>query len=237
MRSGVRCADTTESSNGTPNSSKILEAACIVGRSESLPIIMPTRGCSCCCVPPRPFAASTASSSSSGSPSSAKRTRSVCISGAVTVMCPSLRPGLHAFSYQCTLVPGTVSAALRRAMVASSVSRPRMLIIAAAPTRSEVSPSGRPATQRICCSNWLVTQASIDMCPELWARGAISLKRTVFPPIQNISTANTPAPCTAWTERSATRCASARAASGRLIEGGTTVILQMLSAWRVSTTS
>ena len=34
-----------------------------------------------------------------------------------------------------------------------------------------------PATARSCCSNWLVTQASIVWWPELCGRGAISLTR------------------------------------------------------------
>ena len=43
------------------------------------------------------------------------------------------------------------------------------LIIAIAALRS-----GQPATARMCCSNWLVAQASSVQWPELWTRGAIS---------------------------------------------------------------
>ena len=44
MRAGVRCAETTVSSNGTPNFSRISAASFIVGRSESLPMMIPTSG-------------------------------------------------------------------------------------------------------------------------------------------------------------------------------------------------
>ncbi len=44
IRSGVLCADTTLTSHGTPNSSRICAAAFMVGRSESEPMMMPTWG-------------------------------------------------------------------------------------------------------------------------------------------------------------------------------------------------
>ena len=40
-------------------------------------------------------------------------------------------------------------------------------------------PRGNPHNARTCCSNWLVTAASIVRCPELWGRGAISLTRSL----------------------------------------------------------
>ena len=63
------------------------------------------------------------------------------------------------------------SAARRRPELHRSPSR---LTIAAGMTRS-VGPSGKPHRARTCCSNWLVTPASIVKCPELCGRGAISL--------------------------------------------------------------
>ena len=44
MSSGVRWADTTRVSQGTPNSVHTCQAASMVGQSESLPMMMPTRG-------------------------------------------------------------------------------------------------------------------------------------------------------------------------------------------------
>src|ERR1700688_3864961 len=44
MRSGVRCAETTPTSNGTSNSASAWAAASITGQSLSLPMINPTRG-------------------------------------------------------------------------------------------------------------------------------------------------------------------------------------------------
>src|SRR5438552_2656132 len=44
ITSGVRCADTIRTSCATPNSTSTSIAPCIVGRSESLPMITPTRG-------------------------------------------------------------------------------------------------------------------------------------------------------------------------------------------------
>ena len=41
-----------------------------------------------------------------------------------------------------------------------------------------VETHGRPHTARSCCSNWLVTHASMVRCPELWGRGAISFTTT-----------------------------------------------------------
>src|ERR1700733_6393979 len=45
--STVRCADTTPTSYATSNSSSACAAACIVGQSESLPMMMPTFGSGC----------------------------------------------------------------------------------------------------------------------------------------------------------------------------------------------
>ena len=44
MTSGVRCAETMRTSWGTPKSVSTSIAACITGRSESLPMITPTSG-------------------------------------------------------------------------------------------------------------------------------------------------------------------------------------------------
>src|SRR6188472_2855985 len=48
MRSGVRCADTTPTSNGMSNSANACAAASITGQSLSLPMISPTRGAGTC---------------------------------------------------------------------------------------------------------------------------------------------------------------------------------------------
>src|ERR1700761_6133424 len=44
MRSGVRCAETTPTSNGTSNSASAWAASSITDQSLSLPMITPTRG-------------------------------------------------------------------------------------------------------------------------------------------------------------------------------------------------
>src|SRR5580692_3278353 len=44
MSAGIRCAETTSASAGTPNSSSTSTAACITGQSESLPMTTPTTG-------------------------------------------------------------------------------------------------------------------------------------------------------------------------------------------------
>src|SRR6516162_6827845 len=44
ITSGVRCAETTRTSWATPNSTSTSIAGCMVGRSESLPMITPTNG-------------------------------------------------------------------------------------------------------------------------------------------------------------------------------------------------
>ena len=44
ISAGIRCADTTSASYGTPNSARALTAASITGQSESLPITTPTSG-------------------------------------------------------------------------------------------------------------------------------------------------------------------------------------------------
>ena len=44
MARGVRWAESTRTSWATPNSSSTSTAACMQGRSESLPITTPTRG-------------------------------------------------------------------------------------------------------------------------------------------------------------------------------------------------
>src|SRR3954447_7097402 len=51
MRSGVRCADTTPTSNGMSNSASAWAAASITGQSLSLPMIRPTRAPSAIAVP------------------------------------------------------------------------------------------------------------------------------------------------------------------------------------------
>src|SRR3954447_4072058 len=48
MRSGVRCADTTPTSNGMSNSASACAAASITGQSLSLPMISPIRGAGTC---------------------------------------------------------------------------------------------------------------------------------------------------------------------------------------------
>ena len=54
------------------------------------------------------------------------------------------------------------------------------------------SASGRPATARMCCSNWLARQASMVQWPELCGRGAISLPSSAPSGSRNISSASTP---------------------------------------------
>src|SRR5580704_16636465 len=44
MSAGIRWAETTSASAGTPNSSSTSTAACITGQSESLPMTTPTTG-------------------------------------------------------------------------------------------------------------------------------------------------------------------------------------------------
>ena len=56
----------------------------------------------------------------------------------------------------------------------ASASAPMMFSITASAWRAG-SPSGQPATARICCSNWEQAQASMVQWPELCTRGAISL--------------------------------------------------------------
>mmetsp|Transcript_1725 Transcript_1725/g.4859 ORF Transcript_1725/g.4859 Transcript_1725/m.4859 type:complete len:298 (+) Transcript_1725:468-1361(+) len=139
---GVRCAETIVSSYGTPNWSRTSAAAFIVGRSESEPMMMPTRGAGLAAV---------------GSPErEASSPLTSPLVGAVTFTCPILRPFFGGLlPYQCTLADGIVS---ERVIGASVVGRepsgaPRMLSIAALGTFMLVDPSGRSSTQRKCCSN------------------------------------------------------------------------------------
>ena len=83
MSWGVRCAETTRTSCGTPRSVSTSAAAPITGRSLSLPITMPTSGPpgSLTAPPPRPRAGRASSASSAVAPSA--------------VTWPILRPGPH----------------------------------------------------------------------------------------------------------------------------------------------
>ena len=147
----MRCADTIVSSYVTPNSSKTAAASCMVGKSESLPIITPTRGA---------FARSPCSFSVR--PSSSARVRSSCRSLAVTVTCAILRPTrFSALPYQWRPAPGTESARCSGWRVCSMVSAPNTLSISAAPARILGAGHGRSRTARRCISNWSISQASI----------------------------------------------------------------------------
>ena len=53
-------------------------------------------------------------------------------------------------------------------------------------------PNGNPQSARTCCSNWLVTAASIVRCPELWGRGAISFTSKRPSDVRKNSTVSTP---------------------------------------------
>src|SRR5688500_14758739 len=56
MRCGVRCAETTFTSQATSNSASASAAARITGQSESLPMITPTGGASVDVIAVQPFA-------------------------------------------------------------------------------------------------------------------------------------------------------------------------------------
>ncbi|CFN82391.1 Uncharacterised protein [Bordetella pertussis] len=79
---------------------------------------------------------------------------------------PILRPRRASrLPYRCSLALGTASAADQsgsRGACApgSNHTSPRILSITAGASRSAL-PSGSPAMTRACCSNWLVTQASM----------------------------------------------------------------------------
>mmetsp|Transcript_23676 Transcript_23676/g.51961 ORF Transcript_23676/g.51961 Transcript_23676/m.51961 type:complete len:220 (+) Transcript_23676:1116-1775(+) len=114
MRSGVRCADTTVSSRGTPNSSSTWAAAFMVARSLSEPMMMPTWACRGPEVPAgaRPAAAAAAAdlrrearAAGSRRPSLARASSRVA---AEMLMCPTFLPFfMPSLPYQCTLAPGT----------------------------------------------------------------------------------------------------------------------------------
>ena len=61
-----------------------------------------------------------------------------------------------------------------------------------------VAPRGNPHRARTCCSNWLVTAASIVKCPELCGRGAISLTMSRPSAVRKNSTVKTPTVPSAW---------------------------------------
>ena len=63
----------------------------------------------------------------------------------------------------------------RRALASPSNHRSPSRFTITAGVCCRVSPSGRSASTRACCSNCDVTQASIEKCPLLCGRGAISL--------------------------------------------------------------
>ncbi|MCY1534642.1 hypothetical protein D9M68_700200 [compost metagenome] len=79
--------------------------------------------------------------------------------------------------YRCSLAPGCATtssqAGVRSSPNSNHTSPSRFSILPAECWR--VLPSGRRAMARTCCSNWLVSHASMVMCPELCGRGAISL--------------------------------------------------------------
>mmetsp|Transcript_28814 Transcript_28814/g.85272 ORF Transcript_28814/g.85272 Transcript_28814/m.85272 type:complete len:220 (-) Transcript_28814:1395-2054(-) len=113
IRSGVRCADTTVSSSGTPNSSSTAAAAFMVARSESDPMMMPTLAPPPppLLSPPSPAAAMAACVATrlcrppaSSAPSLARASARVA---PTTLMWPTLRPtAMPLLPYQCTLAPG-----------------------------------------------------------------------------------------------------------------------------------
>jgi hypothetical protein len=160
MRSGVRCADTTVTSTPTPKLSSVSAAARIVGRSLSLPMMIPTE------------TGKDASSASEPEPPSARAmTRSSLLSASaawfpVTVRCPIFRPFRESgLSYQWTFAPGTRSAAPMtsciRCIASGPSPSPRMFFITAPPTRRSVSPSGHPRIARTCDWYWQHAHASM----------------------------------------------------------------------------
>ena len=85
--------------------------------------------------------------------------------------------------------------------------------MAAAGARIFVLPSGKLQTALTCCSNWLVSHASIVRCPELCGRGATSLIITFSEETKN-STHNKPTTPSVSAARIAMRHASAASSSG-----------------------
>mmetsp|Transcript_14582 Transcript_14582/g.62507 ORF Transcript_14582/g.62507 Transcript_14582/m.62507 type:complete len:261 (+) Transcript_14582:141-923(+) len=157
MRSGVRCAETTVTSTPMPKLSSVSAAAAIVGRSESEPMMMPTEGGGFTTAPSSPPAAATTASSRAIA-------RRAC--DATTVRWPIFRPArASGLSYQCTLAPGTLSAApirsCMRRIAASPSPSPRMFFITAPPHVSETSPNGQPRTARRCDWYWQHAVASM----------------------------------------------------------------------------
>mmetsp|Transcript_28865 Transcript_28865/g.73654 ORF Transcript_28865/g.73654 Transcript_28865/m.73654 type:complete len:268 (+) Transcript_28865:559-1362(+) len=163
MRSGVRCADTTDTSHPMPNSSSTWAAAFMVGRSLSLPMMMPT----CTLAPVDPPGEGMAAARALEEDASAadawgsmrpRRRRASSRVGAQMLMCPTLRPFfMPSLPYQCTLAPATwyarpiTSCAILTPCSPSA--SPSRLSMMDDPTVSEVSPSGQPMTARTWFSN------------------------------------------------------------------------------------
>jgi hypothetical protein len=105
---------------------------------------------------------------------------------------------------------------------------PSRFAIAAGAT-SRVEPSGRPHTARTCCSNWLVSQASIVRWPELCVRGAISLTRTRPFRVTKNSTQATPTTSSAARIFSVVSTAAVSTGCGR--SAGTLDTSRMWWAW------
>mmetsp|Transcript_12586 Transcript_12586/g.47048 ORF Transcript_12586/g.47048 Transcript_12586/m.47048 type:complete len:261 (-) Transcript_12586:1152-1934(-) len=157
MRSGVRCALITVTSTPIPKDSKTSAAAAMVGKSESLPMIMPTEGGANSCALASPLAIFM-------SWSSFATATAACV--AVTVTCPIFRPNrASGLSYQCAFAPGTTSAAPMTwciFLIASSPSpSPKMFFITTPPHVNETSPSGHPNTARRWFWYWQHAVASM----------------------------------------------------------------------------
>mmetsp|Transcript_472 Transcript_472/g.1777 ORF Transcript_472/g.1777 Transcript_472/m.1777 type:complete len:293 (+) Transcript_472:191-1069(+) len=185
--SGVRCALTMLTSKGTPKLRSTSAAALMVGRSESLPMMTPTRG------PGPPIAAlaappaappAPAAAPGSGSPSTASARAAASMGDdPVTVTWPTLRPSrTPALPYQWSAAPGVDSPRASGPQVASRSASPdpvpSAFTITAAPTRMAVEPRGSPITARKWFSNWSHSHASIVKCPLLCGLGATSFSST-----------------------------------------------------------
>mmetsp|Transcript_3420 Transcript_3420/g.13818 ORF Transcript_3420/g.13818 Transcript_3420/m.13818 type:complete len:268 (+) Transcript_3420:190-993(+) len=168
MRSGVRCALTMVTSQPTPSSSSASAAARMVGRSLSLPIMMPTMGAAVCTLSVcASDAAPPARTASRRARTAASDARASAMVWPTVVMWPILRAKRTSpLSYQCVAVPGVASAApsvasAMRAPSVESCASPRMLYITAPPTCMSVEPSGHPSTARTWFSNWEHWHASM----------------------------------------------------------------------------
>mmetsp|Transcript_693 Transcript_693/g.1403 ORF Transcript_693/g.1403 Transcript_693/m.1403 type:complete len:222 (-) Transcript_693:971-1636(-) len=149
--SGVRWAETTSTSVGTPKRARTATASAMAGRSLSLPITTETSGGGAEGRPQSP------TGSRRSMVSRARRGRSSSAGeGAVRFTWPILRPGRQAaLPYQCTTARGTVCARSEEARVSDMEPEgaPRTFTMAAAPTIVAQFPISMPHTARRWFSN------------------------------------------------------------------------------------